>query len=150
MARGGQEARGWWSGKASVEVTELWEGACQPREQQVQRPYAQRSMSGLRAVRAKPVPFQKPVDGGRGGRQRLTFLGTRTLCPSARCPRRPPFVVCRPGEGPRGLCSDGASCWFGWVFLLTGDSGGRTRPRARVCVCVLIPACLCSCASSAP
>lgn len=59
MASGGQEVRGWWSGKASVEVTELWEGACQPREQQVQRPYAQRSMSSLGTERAKPVPFSE-------------------------------------------------------------------------------------------
>ena len=32
MASGGQEVRGWWSGKASVEVIELWEGAWQQRE----------------------------------------------------------------------------------------------------------------------
>ncbi|XP_024606083.1 RNA-binding protein 38 isoform X1 [Neophocaena asiaeorientalis asiaeorientalis] len=41
-------AGGAWSGKASEEVRfELWEGACQQREQQVQRPRARRSMCSL-------------------------------------------------------------------------------------------------------
>lgn len=46
--------------------------------------------------------------------------------PVPRCQAREtsPIVVCGPGKGAQGLCSDGASRWFGWGFLFIEESSG--------------------------
>ena len=72
----------------------------------------------------------------------LTFLGSRWGAeePAGHRPCSPvpgtwdlPPVVCGPGKGAQGLCSDGASWWFGWGFLLTEESSGF--PWGMLCVC---------------
>lgn len=77
MASGGQEVRGWWSGKASVEVLELWEGACQQRNSRCKGPVHREACPVWGQNVPSLCPLQKPVDGARGGQRQLTFLRSR-------------------------------------------------------------------------
>jgi len=139
--------RGWWSGKASLEVIELWEGAWQQWEQQVQRPCAQRSMSSLGTERAKPVPSSeacrwsawRPVvaDLSEGQVECRGTHWAHAPCVLVRCPRRPPFVVCRPGRDPGGCAQTGPAAGLaGFSFSLEILVG------AYMCVCVFLPECV--------
>ena len=156
MASGGQEVRGWWSGKASVEVIELWEGAWQQWEQQVQRPCAQRSMSSLGTERAKPVPSSEAcrwsawrpavADLSEGQVECRGTHWAHAPCVRVWCPRRP-LSWCVGLGGIQGavLRRGQPLAWLGfpshWRFWWV---------RICVCVCSFLSVFMCQLGSLVP